>query len=80
MNCILADLFRHMKDKFGTNTPKFLSKTEVNFSMFSNALDRQLRFLSASIIIAEDEDKLWTSGVMGIDNPVALLNAVFYLR
>ena len=33
-----------------------------------------------SIITAEDEDKLWTSGVLGIDNPVAVLNAVFYLN
>lgn len=90
LNCILAGLFRHMKDKFGANAPNFLSKSEANFSMFRNALDRQLRFLRgsgvgverkrASIITAEDEDKLWTSGVLGIDNPVALLNAVFYLN
>ena len=34
----------------------------------------------ASIITAEDENKLWTSGVLGIHNPVDLLNAVFYLN
>ena len=79
-----------MKDKFGPNAPNFLSKTEAQFSMFRNALDRQLWFLRgngvgvewkrASIITAEYEDKLWTSGVLGIHNPVALLNAVFYLN
>ena len=83
LNYILAGLFRHMKDKFEANTPNFLSKAEANFSVFRNALDRQLRFLRgsgvgvelkhASIITAEDEDKLWKSGVLGIDNPVALL-------
>ena len=79
-----------MKDKFGPNTPNFLSKTEAKFTMFRNSLDGQLRFLRgngvgverkrASIITTEDEDKLWASGVLGIYNPVALLNAVFYLN
>ena len=45
LNCILAGLFRHMKDRFVPNTPNFLSKTEAKFTMFQNSLDRQLRFL-----------------------------------
>ena len=58
--------------------------------MFKNALDRQLRFLRgtgvgverkrASIICQDDEEKLWTSRVLGIHSPIALLNAVFYLN
>ena len=90
LNSILAGLFRHMKEKFGPNTSNFLSKTDAQFCMFKNALDRQLRFLResgvgverkrASIITSEDEEKLWTTGVLGTHNPTALLNAVFYLN
>ena len=42
LNCIVAG---HMKDKFGPNTPNFLSKTEAQFSMLQNAVDRQLWLL-----------------------------------
>ena len=89
LNSILAGLFRHMKEKFGPITPNFFSKTDAQFCMFKNALDRQLRFLResgvgverkrASIITSEDEEKLWTTGVLGTHNPTALLNAVFYI-
>ena len=53
LNSILAGLFRHMKEKFGPNTPTFLSKTDAQFSMFRNAPDRQLRFLRGSGIGVE---------------------------
>ena len=32
----------------------------------------------AEIITPEEEDHLWNSGVLGIETPKALLNAVFY--
>ena len=68
LNSILVGLFRYMKEKFGATTPTFLSKTDAQFSMFKNALDRQLRFLrgtgvgverkKTSIICQDDEEKL----------------------
>ena len=32
----------------------------------------------AQIITAEEENKLWESGVLGTDSPRALLNTVFF--
>ena len=32
----------------------------------------------AEVITREEEEQLWDSGVMGIDNPHALANAVFF--
>ena len=33
----------------------------------------------AEVLSKEDEAKLWTSGVMGLDNPKSLYNAAFYV-
>ena len=33
-----------------------------------------------SLISTEEENELWEKGVLGIDTPEALLNAVFYLN
>ena len=44
-NCILAGIYRHLKSKLNDRAPKFLEKKAVNFLMFKNALDRQLKLL-----------------------------------
>ena len=70
--------------------PNFLDTQDPSFASFHNALDNVLRDLRVRGIGSEslqtetfsrdDEEKLWNSGVLGSNNPKALLRAVFYLN
>ena len=84
LNCILAGIYRHLKDKLNDRAPKILEKTSCEFPMFKNALDRQLKFLRntgvgvernrAKVISVEMEDQLWECGILGFSSPANLLN------
>ena len=50
---------------------------DVHFNrLHSNGIGRQVKH--AEVISKSDEQRLWESGVMGVNDPKALQNAVFY--
>ena len=77
-----------MKAK-NTRYPNFLDKNDQDFSLFTTTLDNLFKNLRKSGIGAhsshtediskEDEEKLWSSGVLNVDDPKGLLRAVFFV-
>ena len=67
---------------------KFLSKNDCNFIAFQNTMDSVYRKLRQDGVGAkkkhakpfskEEENQLWESGTLGVDDPVSLQRAVFY--
>ena len=89
LNMLLAGLHRHVSQNNPNKTMlNFLQKDHASFDGLRATCDRyyrQLRVMGiganpkkAEIITPEEEDHLWNSGVLGIETPKALLNAVFY--
>lgn len=68
--------------------PNFLDKKDNDFALFTVTLDnlfKQLRksgvgasFAHTENISKEVEEKLWSTGVLNVENPKGLLQAVFY--
>lgn len=79
-----------MQGKFGVGVPNFLSRRNPQFKDLNGATDRYYRDLRAKGIgvekkraqplSEEDIETLWSSKVIGVDSPQALLNAVFLLK
>lgn len=71
-----------------TEYPNFLDKNNLSFTSFHITLDNLFKELCVSGIGAssshcegisrEEEDKLWSSGVLNIETPMGLLRAVFF--
>ena len=69
--------------------PNFLDKNVPEFSTFQTTLDNVFKVLRSSGvgleskhtegISAEEEDVLWSSGVLNDTSPYGLLRAVFFL-
>ena len=86
---LLTGLLRHMRSR-NVTCPNFLDTSDARFVTFHNALDNILRDLRMRGVGAqtrqteafskEDEDRLWSSGVLSSENPKSLLRAVFYLN
>ena len=85
----LTGLLRYMRD-INEEAPNFVDKKDHRFSVLHKTLDsvfRELRTANVGTTIrnaepfsAAEEEKLWSTGVLGTDTPKALLNAVFYLN
>ena len=88
---ILAAIFRHMKAHLGArNVPNMIDKKEheINYPRLHNTMDghfKQLRSMGvgvqhtrAQVITLEDENKLWSMGVLGTHSSKSLLNTVFF--
>ena len=70
--------------------PNFMNKEDPKFARFTNTLDNLLELLRASGFgsnashtegtSTEEENLLWSSGVMSIKTPKGLLRAAFYFR
>ena len=88
---ILAAIFRHKKANLGArNVPSLVNKKEreINYPRLHNAMDghfKQLRCMGvgvqhtrAQVITLEDENKLWSMGILGTHSPKSLLNTVFF--
>ena len=83
---LLTGLLRHMRS-VNVECPNFLDTNDSRFATFHNGLDNVLRELCGKGIGAQtqrteaftkaDEESLWQSGVLGIDNPKSLLYTVF---
>ena len=86
---LLTGLLRHMRS-LNPECPNFLDFSDVRFVSLQNALDNIFRELRAQRVGSEskqseafskeEEDQLWTSGVLGTDTPQSLLRAVFFLN
>ena len=89
MYILLAGILRHMRLQ-NPACPNFLDMEDLSFAPFHNALDNVLRDLRArgvgsesqetEAFSKEEEERLWSSGTLGDDNPRSLLHAVFYLN
>ena len=84
---LLAALLRYSRSKC-RGTPNFLDKSDPRFRELRGAcesISRQLRQAGvgaevkhATLITPDEEDMLWTSGVLGVSSPKVLVRAVFY--
>ena len=84
---LLAALLRYSRSKC-RESPNFLDKSDPRFRELRGAcesISRQLRQAGvgaevkhAALITPDEEDMLWTSGVLGVSSPKALVRAVFY--
>ncbi len=84
---LLTGLLRHMRT-INPNCPNFLEKTNPQFKVLHGTLDVHFRRLHecgigrktnhAQLISKEDENKLWSCGILGTSTPRSLLNAVFF--
>ena len=84
---LLCGISREMKVK-NSNYPNFLDKNDKDFALFTTTLDNLFKHLRKSGVGAnsshtediskEDEEKLWSSGVLNVDDPNSLLRAVFF--
>ena len=89
LNLLLCGLKRYMKS-LNPDAPNFLDEQDSRFAGLRGTRDTVSRSLRAegigasvkhtAIISQEEVDSLWAQGVLGISNPTALLNAVFYLN
>ena len=64
------------------SAPNVLDKSNHAFKKLHNVIDNLFKELSKAkhteIVTKEEENLLWSSGVLGTHTPKALLNAVFY--
>ena len=88
---LLCGLYRHLVSRFGGgNVPNFMAKKNPLFADLNAATDKHYRMLrqegvgtsknQAEPISPEEEDVLWSSGVLGSHSPKSLLNAFFFLN
>ena len=84
---LLCGILRHMRE-INPHCLNFLDKKDAHFQqlhhspdvhfnkLHSDEIGRQVKH--AEVISKNDEQRLWESGVMGVSDPKALQNAVFY--
>lgn len=87
LNSILAGILRNMREQ-NSDYPNFLNKKDPRFRTFHTALDNVYKKLTADgvgaesshteTITPEEEDQLWSSGVLNTDTPKGLLRATYY--
>ena len=84
---LLTGILRFMRSR-NADYPNFLDKNDSSFATFHVTLDNLFKELRVSGVGAssshcegisiEEEDKLWSSGVLNTDTPKGLLRVVFY--
>ena len=84
---LLTALLRHMRTT-NAGCPNFLDKKNTHFRPLHGTLDSHFRSLHeqgigrqlkhSEVISKDEENRLWTSGVLGISTPTSLFNAVFF--
>ena len=86
---LLCGVYRHMKS-LNPLCPNIMDLNNPEFSVFHTALDNVFRDLradgvgssskAAEVFTREEENELWSRGILGVNNPKALLRAVFFLN
>ena len=81
---LLCGVLRHMRD-CNPGCPNFLDKKDSRFRQLQGTLDAYFHNLHsegigrhAETISTEEENQLWETGVLDINTPKGLQNAVFY--
>lgn len=84
---LLTGILRYMRS-LNPTCPNFLDFSNKEFAVLENSLDNIFRDLrvkgvgseskSADVFTKDDEEKLWSSGVLSLSTPTALLRAVFF--
>ena len=84
---ILAGVYRHSK-AIVPDFPNFMNRRDPSFCELTGAIQVRYRKLReegvgavvkhATVVTEEEEDTLWKSGVISIDDPLALQRAVFF--
>ena len=84
---LLCGVLRHMRD-INPGCLNFLDKKYSRFKALHGTMDAHFHYLHstgigrevkhARVLIKDDEDKLWSKGIMNTNTPKALRNAVFY--
>ena len=87
IHSLLSGILRHMR-AVNPNYPNFLEKNDTRFKKFMTVLDNLFKSLRSSGvgseekhtegISSEEEDMLWSSGVLNDTTADGLLRAVFY--
>ena len=85
---LLCGLLRYMRENV-PGCPNFLDKKDSRFRPLQGTLDALFHQLHSDgvgvqtkhteILTKEDEEKLWSSGVMGVTTPRSLQNAAFFI-
>ena len=88
LQLLLSGLQRHMRSVNIKKAPNIFAKKDPNFSRLHQTMDSVYRKLRAKGVGAqrhhtetfsrEEENRLWESGVLGVDDPTKLLRAVFF--
>ena len=81
---LLSGLLQHMIKIDAQRSPKIFAKNDPRFQVLHRTIYRQLRAQgvgatkhSAEVFSKEDENLLWSSGIIGINNPLSLQQAIF---
>ena len=87
LDCLLSGLLRYTRN-LNPNAVNFLDEKDAIFVGLRGVRDNMSRKLreegvGASVkhteaVSREEEEKLWSSGLLGIDSPRCLANAIFY--
>ena len=88
IHSLLSGLLRHMRNIDAQRSPNIFAKNDPRFQVLHTTMDsiyRQLRAQgvgatkhSAEVFSKEDENLLWSSGIIGINNPLSLQRAIFF--
>jgi hypothetical protein len=88
LHLLLSGLQRHMRSIDRERAPNILAKDSPSFQTLYRTMDAVYKKLRANGVGAqkritetftkEEENRLWESGVLGVDNPKNLLRAVFF--
>lgn len=87
VHMLLCGLQRHMKERkevvfniFSTNNPAFKQLMTTCDSLYRELREEGVGASSTptQTLTDEDTEKLWTSGVLSLETPQGLLNAVFF--
>ena len=88
LHSILSGIQRYMRSLDPLKCPNFFAKNNPTFTTLRNTMDSVFRALrkegvgsdkkNAKPFTKEEEEQLWSSGAIGVSDPLSLLHAVFY--
>ena len=88
LHLLLSGLQRHMRSIDRERAPNIFAKDNHSFQTLHHTMDAVYKKLRANGVGSqrhatetfskEEENRLWESGVLGVDNPTTLLRAVFF--
>ena len=84
----IAGLQKHLRDELGRNDVNIFTKMDPIFANFRKSLDARMKELTSNsvrkhlkkkdLVLPEDEQLFWDSGVFSMDTVEGMSNAVFF--